>query len=174
MQRLFFLNGEQDLLAFLLVDLGIVKYPTYKCIISQQIFSGRDGLLAYEEVLLCMYAKTLKTFITITISHGLFLQAIEVAQIIDEALDGSNIELVIKCIDIADSRISSESTQSLTSESMAPFLSRFSAKYVYSKVVLLGISFLEREHRYDLGITCHYLRQCFCWANYMLFSVWDF
>ncbi|XP_021803483.1 fanconi-associated nuclease 1 homolog isoform X3 [Prunus avium] len=126
-ERLFFLNGEQDLSAFLLVDLGIVKYPNYKCIISQQSFSGRDGLLAYEE-------------------------AIEVAQIIDEALDGSNIELVIKCIDIADSRISSESTQSLTSESMAPFLSCFSAKYVYSKVVLLGISFLEREHRYSDAI----------------------
>lgn len=30
-QRLFFLNGEQDLSAFLLVDLGIVKYPVYKC-----------------------------------------------------------------------------------------------------------------------------------------------
>ncbi|KAM5583368.1 hypothetical protein ABKV19_003324 [Rosa sericea] len=47
--RLFFLNGEQDLSAFLLVDLGIVKYPTYKCIVSQQIFSARDDLLGYEE-----------------------------------------------------------------------------------------------------------------------------
>lgn len=51
MQRLFFLNGEQDLSAFLLVDLGIVKFPYYKCIITEPIFSGRDGLLAYEKVL---------------------------------------------------------------------------------------------------------------------------
>ncbi|KAM1462965.1 hypothetical protein TB2_046946 [Malus domestica] len=126
-ERLFFLNGEQDLSAFLLVDLGIVKYPTYKCTVSQQIFSGRDGLLAYEE-------------------------AIEVAQIIDQALDGSNNGIVLKCINIADARMSSEVTQFLTSESMAPFLSCFSAPHVYSKVVLLGISFLEREHRYSDAI----------------------
>ncbi|KAH7858227.1 hypothetical protein Vadar_021534 [Vaccinium darrowii] len=28
-ERLFFLNGEQDLSAFLLVDLEIIKYPDY-------------------------------------------------------------------------------------------------------------------------------------------------
>lgn len=50
-ERLFFLNGEQNLSTFLLVDLGIVKYPTYDCIISEQIFPGQDDLLAYEEVL---------------------------------------------------------------------------------------------------------------------------
>lgn len=50
MQRLFFLNGEQDLSAFLLVDLGIIKYPNYNCIISKQIFSSRNDFLAYEEV----------------------------------------------------------------------------------------------------------------------------
>ncbi|PRQ38139.1 putative phosphodiesterase I [Rosa chinensis] len=125
-ERLFFLNGEQDLSAFLLVDLGIVKYPTYKCIVSQQIFSARDDLLGYEE-------------------------AIEVAQIVDEALDGSNTGLVLKCIKIADSHLSNP-VQSLTSESMAPFLSHFSATFVNSKVVLLGISFLEREHRYNDAI----------------------
>ncbi|KAM5569850.1 fanconi-associated nuclease 1 [Rosa sericea] len=125
-ERLFFLNGEQDLSAFLLVDLGIIKYPTYKCIVSQQIFSARDDLLGYEE-------------------------AIEVAQIVDEALDGSNTGLVLKCIKIADSHLSNL-VQSLTSESMAPFLSHFSATFVYSKVVLLGISFLEREHRYNDAI----------------------
>ena len=57
LQRLFFLNGEQDLSAFLLVDLGIVKYPTYNCIISEQIFSSKSDLLAYEEVLVSLYVK---------------------------------------------------------------------------------------------------------------------
>lgn len=50
LQRLFFLNGEQDLSTFLLVDLGIVKYPAYNCIISEQIFSNRSDLLSFEEV----------------------------------------------------------------------------------------------------------------------------
>lgn len=50
LQRLFFLNGEQDLSSFVLLDLGIIKYPTYKCIDSDQIFSDRAKLLAYEEV----------------------------------------------------------------------------------------------------------------------------
>lgn len=31
--------------------------------------------------------------------------------------------------------------------SMAAFLSQFSASWVYSKVALLGVSFLEREKR---------------------------
>ncbi|CBI39437.3 unnamed protein product, partial [Vitis vinifera] len=125
--RLFFLNGEQDLSAFLLVDLGIVKYPTYNCIISDQIFPGLNDLLAYEE-------------------------AIEVAQIMDEALDDKNSGLVLRCISISNSRLfisCSKSTQSSASESAATFLSCLSASWVYSKVVLLGISFLERERRYD-------------------------
>ncbi|XP_030974221.1 fanconi-associated nuclease 1 homolog isoform X2 [Quercus lobata] len=129
-ERLFFLNGEQNLSTFLLVDLGIVKYPTYDCIISEQIFPGPDDLLAYEE-------------------------AIEVAQLMDEALDGNNVELVLRCIKIADSRISSSSMktmESTTSELVATFYSSFSASWVYSKVVLLGVSFLERERRYNDAI----------------------
>ncbi|XP_044498267.1 fanconi-associated nuclease 1 homolog isoform X2 [Mangifera indica] len=125
-ERLFFLNGEQDLSAFLLVDLGIVKYPAYNCIISEQIYSSLSDLLAYEE-------------------------AIELAQIMDQSLDENNVELVSRCIMIADSFMPStysETIQSTTSELASTFHSRFSASWVYSKVVLLGISFLEREHRY--------------------------
>ncbi|KAH9680760.1 Fanconi-associated nuclease 1-like [Citrus sinensis] len=129
-ERLFFLNGEQDLSAFLLVDLGIVKYPTYNCIIAEQIFSGLCDLLAYEE-------------------------AIELAQIMDQSLDENNIELVLRCIMIAESRMSSSSckaVQSITSELANTFHSCFSASWVYSKVVLLGISFLEREQRFNDAI----------------------
>ncbi|KAE8726481.1 Fanconi-associated nuclease 1-like protein [Hibiscus syriacus] len=125
--RLFFLNGEHDLSAFLLVDLGIVKYPTYKCIISEHIFLNKTDLLAYEE-------------------------AIEVAQIMDQSLDENNSELVLRSIMIADSRISSSPKKlidSTTLELKATFLSCFSALWVYSKVILLGISFLEREHRLE-------------------------
>ncbi|OMO71084.1 putative Zinc finger, Rad18-type [Corchorus capsularis] len=134
-ERLFFLNGEQDLSAFLLVDLGIMKYPTYKCIISEQIFSSKSDLLAYEE-------------------------AIEVAQIMDQSLDENNFELVLRCIMVAESHISSSPKKlvdSTTPELMATFLSCFSSSWVYSKVVLLGISFLEHEHRYNDAI--HLLRQ---------------
>lgn len=49
-QRLFFLNGEQDLSAFLLIDLGMIKFPDYVCNISHQIFQDRSDLLEYEEV----------------------------------------------------------------------------------------------------------------------------
>ncbi|OVA19093.1 zinc finger protein [Macleaya cordata] len=129
-QRLFFLNGEQDLKAFLMVDLGLVKYPAYNCIVRNQIFSGRTDLLAYEE-------------------------ALEVAQIMDESLDGDDLDKVRRCIEISDARISCSSgkvSQSSTSEPMGTFLSSFSASWVYSKVVTLGISFLEREHRYEDAI----------------------
>lgn len=54
LQRLFFLNGEQDLSSFVLVNMGIVKYPSYKCIITERIFSCQVELLAYEEVFVSM------------------------------------------------------------------------------------------------------------------------
>ncbi|KAL6526570.1 hypothetical protein OROGR_015660 [Orobanche gracilis] len=121
-ERLFFLNGEQNLSAFLLVDLGIVKYPAYRCIISEPIFSNRNDLLLYEE-------------------------AIEISQIMVESLDESKSELGLRCIEISVSRMSNsfEEGRSLTGESMATFWSHFSASWVYSKVVLLGVSFLEHE-----------------------------
>ncbi|KAL8490845.1 hypothetical protein ACS0TY_022741 [Phlomoides rotata] len=124
-ERLFFLNGEQDLSAFLLVDLGIMKYPTYKCIISEQIFQNRSDLISYEE-------------------------ALEISQIIVESLDENNLELVLRCIEISVSRmsISLGEDRSSSGGSMAAFLSQFSASWVYSKVALLGVSFLEHERRY--------------------------
>lgn len=49
-QRLFFLNGEQDLSSFLLADLGIIKYPSYNCLTTDRIFRSRSDLLKFEEV----------------------------------------------------------------------------------------------------------------------------
>ncbi|XP_042059785.1 fanconi-associated nuclease 1 homolog [Salvia splendens] len=128
-ERLFFLNGEQDLSAFLLVDLGIVKYPAYRCIISEPIFPNRSGVLSYEE-------------------------AIEISQIMVESLDENDMELVLRCTEISVSRMSTFSTEntSSTGGSKDSFLSHFSASWVYSKVVLLGVSFLEREKRYTEAI----------------------
>ncbi|XP_042485439.1 fanconi-associated nuclease 1 homolog isoform X2 [Macadamia integrifolia] len=129
-ERLFFLNGQQDLSAFLLVNLGLVKYPSYKCITVNQIFPGRSDLLAYEE-------------------------AVEVAQIMDQSLDENNTEVVMRCIEISEAYISSssdEAAQSSVSESAGTFVSYYSALWVYSKVVTLGISFLECEHKYQDAI----------------------
>ncbi|KAK9068699.1 hypothetical protein SSX86_012814 [Deinandra increscens subsp. villosa] len=119
-ERLFFCNGEQDLSAFLLVDLGIVKYPTYNCVVTDQIFSSRNDLLSYEE-------------------------ALEVAQIMDESLDEDDSSTVLRCIATSISRISSYAAQTIK-------YSCFSASWVYSKVVLLGVSFLESERRYTDAI----------------------
>ncbi|XP_026419372.1 fanconi-associated nuclease 1 homolog [Papaver somniferum] len=127
-QRLFFLNGEQDLNAFLMVDLGLVKYPAYTCIVHNQIFPSRADLLAYEE-------------------------ALEVAQIMDESLEVDDHVKVKSCIELSDARISSsrEAPQSSTPPTMT-FHSSFSDSYIYSKVVTLGISYLERERRYEDAI----------------------
>ncbi|XP_073151250.1 fanconi-associated nuclease 1 homolog isoform X2 [Henckelia pumila] len=128
-ERLFFLNGEQDLSTFLLVDLGIVKYPAYNCIITEQIFSNGSDLLSFEK-------------------------SVEVAQIMVEGIDESNSELVLRCIEISVSNlmVSFEEGKYSSEKSMASFISRFSASWTYSKVVLLGVSFLEREKRYSDAI----------------------
>ncbi|KAL9297408.1 hypothetical protein ACSQ67_023304 [Phaseolus vulgaris] len=127
-ERLFFLNGEQDPSSFLLVDMGKIKYPAYNCIISEPIFSNRMNLLSYEE-------------------------AIEVAQIMDEALDANKIEVVLRCIKISESRVSTDFPDWYsTSESVSSIRHLFTASWVYSKVVTVGISFLEQERRYTDAI----------------------
>nr|KYP32919.1 Coiled-coil domain-containing protein MTMR15 [Cajanus cajan] len=127
-ERLFFLNGEQDLSSFLLVDMGKIKYPAYNCLISEPIFSNCRNLLSYEE-------------------------AIEVAQIMDEALDANKIDVVLRCIKIAESCISTDlPIQYSTSESVSSIRHLFTASWVYSKVVTVGISFLEQERRYTNAI----------------------
>lgn len=127
-ERLFFLNGEQDLSSFLLVDMGKIKYPAYNCKTSEPIFSNRQNLLSYEE-------------------------AIEVAQIMDEALDANKTDVMLRCIKIAESCISTDlPVQYSTSESVSSIRHIFTASWVYSKVVTVGISFLEQERRYTDAI----------------------
>ena len=78
------------------------------------------------------------------------LQAIEVAQVTDEYLDENNMDMVMRCIDISDSQIRTsltEDTRSSIPDSPPTFFSCFSASWVYSKVLTLGISVFEREHR---------------------------
>lgn len=156
MQRLFFLNGEQDLSSFLLVDLGIVKYPTYNCTDPEQIFKNRNDFLCYEEVCLILHISIFFSSLDFLLSLNIFLllpQAIEVAQIMDESLDENKLDFVTKCIEVSDFRIPnvSEADQSSSSGSGVAFSSCFSASWVYSKVVLLGVSFLESKQRYG----CH-------------------
>ncbi|XP_020253347.1 fanconi-associated nuclease 1 homolog isoform X2 [Asparagus officinalis] len=129
-QRLFFLNGEQDFSAFLLSDLGLIKFPQYNCAIVHPIFQYRSDLLEYEE-------------------------SVEVAQIMDESLDENNLEKVMRCINVSHEHIQTsfrEAAQSSKCGSPPAFFSRFSASWVYSKVLSLGVSVFERERRYEDAI----------------------
>uniref|UniRef100_A0A7N0TSX0 Fanconi-associated nuclease n=1 Tax=Kalanchoe fedtschenkoi TaxID=63787 RepID=A0A7N0TSX0_KALFE len=125
-QRLFFLNGEQDLSAFLFADLQIIKYPAYNCITTDKIFRNRSDMLSFEE-------------------------AVKVAQIMDQSIEENDSITVAQCIKMSELGLSCFSEHAIQSETT--FLSLFSASWVYSKVVLLGISFLEKEHRYIDAIT---------------------
>ncbi|KAJ4755960.1 zinc ion binding/nucleic acid binding/hydrolase [Rhynchospora pubera] len=130
-QRLFFLNGEQDLSAFLLVDIGVTKYPNYVCDASHKIFSDRCHLLEYEE-------------------------AIQVAQVMDESLDKNNMKMVERCIEISENYICSAPTEETSLISACVFKPRFfscfTAWWVYTKVLTLGVSVYERERRYEDAI----------------------
>lgn len=79
----------------------------------------------------------------------LVFQAIEVAQIMDEALDANRTDVVLSCLKIAESHVSTSlPIQYSTSESVSTIRHLFTASWVYSKVITLGISFLEQERRY--------------------------
>ncbi|CAM9004065.1 unnamed protein product [Rhodiola kirilowii] len=116
-----FLERRARSVCFLLADLGIVKYPAYKCMTMDKIFRSRSDMIYFEE-------------------------AIEVAQIMDQFIEENNLETVAQCIKLSDLGLSCTSEHAAQSETAASFLSRFSASWVYSKVVFLGISFLEKEH----------------------------
>ncbi|XP_044428011.1 fanconi-associated nuclease 1 homolog [Triticum aestivum] len=124
-QRLFFLNGDQDLSSFLLVDLGLVKFPDYTCSVVHRIFQERNDLLEYEE-------------------------AIRVAQFMDESLDNDNMELVSRCTDLSENRLctSLKEEDSSLADSPPSFYSCFSSTWIYSKILTLGVSVYERERRY--------------------------
>ncbi|XP_062233498.1 fanconi-associated nuclease 1 homolog isoform X2 [Phragmites australis] len=128
-QRLFFLNGDQDLSSFLLVEFGVVKFPDYACSVSHRIFQERSDLLEYEE-------------------------AIRVAQVMDESIVNSNMEFVTRCIDLSESRLCTmpEQENGTSSEPLPSFFSRFSASWVYSKILTLGVSVYERDRRYEDAI----------------------
>lgn len=51
-QRLFFLNEAQNLSSFLVADLGVAKYPSYRVSRSRSVFTTRQDLLDYEQALL--------------------------------------------------------------------------------------------------------------------------
>uniref|UniRef100_A0ACD6AE38 Uncharacterized protein n=1 Tax=Avena sativa TaxID=4498 RepID=A0ACD6AE38_AVESA len=126
-QRLFFLNGDQDLSSFLLVDLGLVKFPDYTCSISHRIFQERNDLLEYEE-------------------------AIRVAQFMDESLDNENMDLVSRCADLSENRLCTMLKEDSSIAESPPFYSCFSSNWVYSKVLTLGVSVYERDRRYSDAI----------------------
>ncbi|KAH7655826.1 Phosphodiesterase I protein [Dioscorea alata] len=126
-QRLFFLNGDQDLSAFLLVNLGLVRFPDYTCSVSLPIFPDRNNLLAYDE-------------------------ALGIAQIMDQSLDEYNLETIVRCINLCNSHIPKsfeKEIQLSVPDSPLKFFSHFSAAWVYSKVLFLGVSVFEHERRYE-------------------------
>lgn len=130
LQRLFFLNGEQDVSAFLLVDMGTFKYPSYTCSQTSKIFVTREALLAYE-------------------------QALEVAQAMDMAVESNDQQSIEHCLSRACLQLSSNEAHIVGVEDCGPgdvFLARFTAAWVYTTIVTLGVSALERERRYTEAV----------------------
>lgn len=73
----------------------------------------------------------------------------------DQSLDEDNSELVLRCIEVAESQLSSYSRvkkQSLPLNLVARFLECFSAAWIHSKVALLGVSYFEQQRRYQDAI----------------------
>ncbi|EFJ04806.1 hypothetical protein SELMODRAFT_138197, partial [Selaginella moellendorffii] len=120
LQRLFFLNGEQEFHVFLLVDIGRINYPSYRCARTMPVFASREDFLAYE-------------------------QALQLAQVVDMSLEAGNSEALNSSFRKA--RTTLELINAHT-EIKHPFLARFSAAWVYATICTVAASFLEKERRY--------------------------
>lgn len=75
-------------------------------------------------------------------------QAIRVAQVMDESLD-NNMDLVTRCINLSENRLCTmpKEENATPPEHLPFFFSRFSASWVYSKILTLGVSVYERDRR---------------------------
>lgn len=73
-------------------------------------------------------------------------------QVLDESLDNDNMKMVERCIEISENYICSapmEETSLISPSVFRPrFFSCFTAWWVYTKVLTLGVSVYERERRY--------------------------
>ncbi|KAG6543623.1 hypothetical protein Mapa_014986 [Marchantia paleacea] len=127
LQRLFFLDKERDLSSFLVVDMGLVKYPQYKCVKSRHVFPTHEALVAYE-------------------------QALEVAQGMDMSLEINDAENALNFLRRARDELSSCQVVESAADKTPPFLARFSASYVYRNIITVGVSILERERRYKEAV----------------------
>ncbi|CAM6105052.1 unnamed protein product [Calypogeia fissa] len=127
LKRLFFLNGDTDLSTFLVVDLGLVKYPTYRCWRERNIFDTHEALLAYE-------------------------QALEVAQGMDMALECNDTVTALMLLERACHQMRLDDSTLAGTARTPTFLARFSASYVYRNVCTLGVSILERKRRYSEAV----------------------
>eukprot|EP00850_Spirogloea_muscicola_P009276 SM000052S17668 [mRNA] locus=s52:48375:53421:+ [translate_table: standard] len=132
-QRLFFLNGEQHMGVVMLANLGHHRYPSYICRRSGPIFLSRSALLDYEK-------------------------ALELAQAMDEAMDAGDEVMGLTLLQEALASLSRMPVQyhDLDSNDSQSgnwqFRSRFTASYVLTAIGTLGISLLEKQHRYDEAV----------------------
>ncbi|BBM97433.1 fanconi-associated nuclease 1 [Marchantia polymorpha subsp. ruderalis] len=127
LQRLFFLDKGRDLSSFLVVDMGLVKYPQYKCLKSRHVFPSHEALVAYE-------------------------QALEVAQGMDMSLELNDTEKALEFLRRARNEMSVCQVVESAVDKTPSFLARFSASYVYRNVITVGVSILERERRYKEAV----------------------
>eukprot|EP00850_Spirogloea_muscicola_P018365 SM000167S02978 [mRNA] locus=s167:251131:256223:- [translate_table: standard] len=132
-QRLFFLNGEQHMGVVMLANLGHHRYPSYICRRSGPIFLSRSALLDYEK-------------------------ALEHAQAMDEAMDAGDEVMGLTLLQEALASLSRMPVQHHDLDSNDAqsgnwqFRSRFTASYVLTAIGTLGISLLEKQHRYDEAV----------------------
>jgi len=88
----------------------------------------------------------------------------------DESLDNNNMDLVTRCIDLSENRLCAMSKpENATSPEHPPsFFSRFSASWVYSKILTLGVSVYERDRR--VVLTCLLARATY-WDALVMYLV---
>eukprot|EP00271_Cylindrocystis_brebissonii_P007485 TRINITY_DN21055_c0_g1_i1.p1 TRINITY_DN21055_c0_g1~~TRINITY_DN21055_c0_g1_i1.p1 ORF type:complete len:1170 (-),score=184.47 TRINITY_DN21055_c0_g1_i1:4-3513(-) len=164
LQRVFFLNSEQELSVFLLADMGTRRYPIYRCWRTGPVFESRTSLLQY-------------------------LQAVDLAQAMNTAVESGNIDQAFYILKLAREWLAREPrgpyvaalTESQqpgrgTSASVwhgqleggaepepdpngvtkqaseLPFKARFTAGWALTAIGTLGVSVLERERRYSEAV----------------------
>ncbi|KAK9829081.1 hypothetical protein WJX72_003785 [[Myrmecia] bisecta] len=123
-QRLFFLNEGQDLSHFLVTDLGIMRYPSFRVHRTRPVFADRAALLEYEA-------------------------ALEDAAALDTALEEGDVEAAEAALVPALAAIAADKHKEAPTSFTLTASDPFSAAWVFTAMATAGVSLLEKRKQYQ-------------------------
>ena len=152
-ELLFFLDETHDLSSFLMQELGIMRWPSYKQRISRSVFPDSSSLEAYS------HALRQETALEAAIRKNALS---EIERLLEPAWKVLSLNLHKAPWTGGGPRDALPNDVSFPGKAPPLFLARFSATWVYVRMATEGVTFLEKRKRHE---KCVELLRCLLGGN---------